>query len=170
MMLKLACAWVTSYSTLLIANWILPHSRGRQVLISGPRVLRSGLASIVFIGLAAFTWAQPSRAHQSQLELRSSDVRLVQAFNWAKKEALSYVFDGDPVGSWYEAALPGRRAFCMRDVSHQAAGAQALGLATYTHNMLRKFAENISGSRDWCSYWEINYLNQPCTYIFASLS
>jgi len=85
----------------------------------------------------------------------------VQAFDWAKKQALSYVFDGDPVGPWYEAALPGRRAFCMRDVSHQAAGAQALGLATYTHNMLRRFAENISGSRDWCSYWEINYLNKP---------
>jgi len=63
------------------------------------------------------------------LELRSSDQELVQAFDWAKKQALSYVFDGDPVGPWYEAALPGRRAFCMRDVSHQAAGAQALGLA-----------------------------------------
>ena len=72
-----------------------------------------------------------------------------------------YVFDGDPVGLWYEAALPGRRAFCMRDVSHQAAGAQALGLAGYTHNMLRRFAENISYSKDWCSYWEINYLNHP---------
>jgi hypothetical protein len=85
----------------------------------------------------------------------------VQAFDWAKKQALSYVFDGDPVGLWYEAALPGRRAFCMRDVSHQAAGAQALDLAGYTQNMLRRFAENISSSKDWCSYWEINYLNQP---------
>ena len=49
----------------------------------------------------------------------------------------------------------------MRDVSHQAAGAQALGLSEYTHNMLRRFAENISPSRDWCSYWEIDYRNVP---------
>jgi hypothetical protein len=69
---------------------------------------------------------------------------LVRAFDWAKKQALIYVFDGDPVGLWYEAALPGRRAFCMRDVSHQAAGARVLGLAGYTHNLLRRFAENIS--------------------------
>ena len=131
------------------------------MLISNSRTLRSALAGIVIIGLAVSTRAESHQAHQSQLELRSSDTRLVQAFEWAKKQALAYVFDGDRVGPWYEAALPGRRAFCMRDVSHQAAGAQALGLAEYTHNMLRRFAENISASKDWCSYWEINYLNKP---------
>jgi len=31
------------------------------------------------------------------------------------------------VGYWYEAALPGREAFCMRDVSHQSIGAETLG-------------------------------------------
>jgi len=36
-----------------------------------------------------------------------------------------------------------------------------LGLAGHTHNMLRKFAENISESKDWCSYWEINRENKP---------
>jgi hypothetical protein len=118
------------------------------VLISGSRTLHSALASIVIIGLAVSTRAESRQAHQSQLELRSSDTRLVQAFDWAKRQALIYVFDSDPVGLWYEAALPGRRAFCMRDVSHQAAGAQALGLAGYTHNMLRRFAENISDSKD----------------------
>jgi hypothetical protein len=81
---------------------------------------------------------------------------------------MAYVFDGDPVGPWYEAALPGRRAFCMRDVSHQVAGAQALGLSKYNHNMLRRFAEKISESKDWCSYWEINYLNQPAPSDFKS--
>jgi hypothetical protein len=97
----------------------------------------------------------------SELDLESSDAHLVAAFHWAKKQALSYVFDNDPVGPWYEAALPGRHAFCMRDTSHQADGAQALGLARYNHNMLRRFAENISASRDWCSYWEIDRLNRP---------
>lgn len=105
---------------------------------------------------------------QSRLELRSSDRRLVIAFNWAKQQALAYVHDGDPVGPWYEAALPGRQAFCMRDVSHQAAGAQALGLARHTHNMLHRFAENISSSRDWCSYWEINRLNRPAPIDYVS--
>jgi hypothetical protein len=97
----------------------------------------------------------------SELDLESSNAHLVASFQWAKKQALSYVFDNDPVGPWYEAALPGRHAFCMRDTAHQADGAQALGLARYNHNMLRRFAENISASRDWCSYWEIDRLNRP---------
>ncbi|HEV2709574.1 MAG TPA: hypothetical protein VGU67_05145 [Edaphobacter sp.] len=98
---------------------------------------------------------------QSKLDFDCSDARMVSSFRWARQMAMSYVFDGDPVGPWYEAALPGRHAFCMRDTSHQADGAQALGLARYNHNMLRRFAENISASRDWCSYWEIDRLNRP---------
>ncbi len=103
---------------------------------------------------------QPPEA-APQLQFSSSDQQLVQAFNWAKKQALAYAFAGDPVGLWYEAALPGREAFCMRDVSHQSMGAQALGLADYTFNMLRHFAAEISASRDWCSYWEIDRENKP---------
>lgn len=81
---------------------------------------------------------------------------------------MAYVFDHDPVGPWYEAALPGRQAFCMRDVSHQAAGAQALGLSKYTHSMLHRFAENISESKDWCSYWEIDRQNHPSTVDYKN--
>jgi len=97
----------------------------------------------------------------SELTLDCSEPRLVDAFNWAKKQALAFAFDGDPVGPWYEAALPGREAFCMRDVAHQAMGAHALGLTRHTRNMLHRFAENISESRDWCSYWEIDRYNRP---------
>lgn len=93
---------------------------------------------------------------------------LVQGFDWAKSQALAYVFEDDPVGRWYEAALPGREAFCMRDVSHQAIGALALGLAKHTKNMMRRFAENIAESRDWCSYWEINRFNQPAPVDYRS--
>jgi hypothetical protein len=138
------------------------------MLIFGSRPLLSTLATIVLIGLALPSSSESPQTRQSELELRSSDTQLVQAFEWAKKQALAYVFDGDPVGPWYEAALPGRRAFCMRDVSHQAAGAQALGLAEYTRNMLRRFAENISASKDWCSYWEINYLNKAAPVDFIN--
>ena len=99
--------------------------------------------------------------HNSSLNLQSSDIRLTTSFNWAKKQAVGYVRDQDPVGPWYEAALPGREAFCMRDVSHQAYGAEALGLSEHNFNMLHKFAKNISKSRDWCTFWEIDRLDRP---------
>ena len=103
-----------------------------------------------------------SIAKEDGLNLLSSDETLVQAFNWAKNQAMAYVHDGeDPVGKWYEAALPNRQAFCMRDVSHQVTGANVLGLYEHNANMLCKFAANISESKDWCSYWEINKDNVP---------
>lgn len=92
----------------------------------------------------------------------STDKTLEKTFQWAKKTALRYSHDGnDPVGYWYEAALPNRQAFCMRDVSHQTVGAQILGLSKHNANMLIRFAENISDSKDWCTYWEINRYNRP---------
>jgi hypothetical protein len=117
--------------------------------------------SIIAVPLIAAAASSVRGPATSDLGLDSSDTRLVDAFNWAKKQALAFAFDGDPVGPWYEAALPGREAFCMRDVAHQAMGAHALGLARYTSNMLHRFAENISESRDWCSYWEIDRYNRP---------
>lgn len=96
------------------------------------------------------------------LKFHSSDKQLEKTFHWARSMALSYVHDGsDPVGLWYEAALPGREAFCMRDVCHQSVGAQILGLAPHNKNMLARFVENISEGRDWCSYWEIDRHNRP---------
>jgi hypothetical protein len=102
------------------------------------------------------------------LELDTSDPKLAVAFAWARRQALAYASRGDPVGDWYEAALPGREAFCMRDVSHQSMGAQALGLSAYTLNMLREFAANISDSKDWCSYWEINRYGRPAAVDYQS--
>ena len=105
---------------------------------------------------------KPAGARSSDLELVTSDRALSTAFEWAKNQALAYVSpSGDPVGAWYEAALPHREAFCMRDVSHQAMGAHALGLDRETRNMLQKFGGNISDSKDWCTYWEINRYNRP---------
>ncbi len=104
----------------------------------------------------------------SSLELISSDAALVEGFQRAKRQAMAYVFDGDPVGPWYEAAEPGREAFCMRDVAHQSLGAQALGLARYNLNLLRRFAENVSDSKDWCSYWEIDRFNRPAPVDYWS--
>src|SRR5436305_1269208 len=91
----------------------------------------------------------------------SSDKALVDGWNWATDQAMEYVRHGDPVGDWFESSLPGRNAFCMRDIAHQSAGAQVLGLRGEVKNMLRRFAENISASRDWCTFWEITGHNQP---------
>lgn len=85
-----------------------------------------------------------------------------QAFNWAKEMALHYKGDNaDPVSYWYEAALPSRFAFCMRDVSHQSIGAEILGLSKENLNMFSLFAKNISAAKNWCSYWEINKWGKP---------
>jgi hypothetical protein len=108
---------------------------------------------------------KPAGRPESRLELRTPDPKLAGAFAWAKNQALDYVFPaavhGDPAGDWYEAALPGRFAFCMRDVSHQAAGAHVLGLAAFNFNMLRKFAAGIAPSRRYATFWEIDKWNRP---------
>ena len=109
---------------------------------------------------------EPSK--ESQFELESSDPKLSAAFAWARQQALAYAFNGDPVGDWYEAALPGREAFCMRDVSHQSMGAHALGLAPHSFNMLKAFASSISDSKEWCSYWEINRFGRPAPIDYQS--
>lgn len=96
------------------------------------------------------------------ITFNSSNQKLNEAFVWAKNKALSFAHDGqDPVGPWYEAALPNREAFCMRDVSHQAIGAELLGLGEHNFNMFLKFGQNISADMDYCSYWEINRYNLP---------
>jgi hypothetical protein len=115
---------------------------------------------------------KPAKRPESPLTLETPDAKLAAAFAWAKGQALDYVFPaaihGDPVGDWYEAALPSRFAFCMRDVSHQAVGAHALGLAAFNRNMLGKFARGISALRDYCSYWEIDKWNRPAPVDYKS--
>jgi len=101
------------------------------------------------------------------ITLSSDNEPLMQGFIWAKEQALSYVFDGDPVGKWFEAALPGREAFCMRDASHQANGALVLGLDDHLKNMMHKFSLHISESKDWCSYWEINRYDMPAPVDYS---
>ena len=108
-------------------------------------------------------------APTSSLQFESSDTKLVQAFQWAKSRALAYAHDGhDPVGPWYEAALPGRDSFCMRDVSHQTTGAAALGLYSENRNMLGRFAAAVSPDRDWAGFWEIDKAGHPSAADYVS--
>ncbi len=107
-------------------------------------------------------WLAALTVQAQTVVFRSNNIVLEQAFAWARYRALSYAHYGaDPVGNWYEASLPNREAFCMRDVSHQAIGAEILGLSKHNENMFRKFAANISPEKDYCSFWEINRYNKP---------
>ncbi len=106
--------------------------------------------------------AASALGQDARISFSSDDPTLVQGFEWAKTQAMAYVHRGnDPVGFWYEAALPGRSAFCMRDVSHQLVGAQMLGLADISKNLLTKFVSAIAETRDWCGYWEIDKWSRP---------
>lgn len=103
------------------------------------------------------------------ITFQSSIDLLNKGFAWAKEQALFYVHDDENgAGKWYEAALPGRDSFCMRDVSHQAEGAGALGLCEHTKNMLYLFAKSISREKDYCGYWEINQDGVPCPEDYIS--
>ena len=98
----------------------------------------------------------------SPVRFTTTDTTLQRTFDWARDMALSYVHDGsDPVGLWYEAALPGRDAFCMRDVSHQVVGAALLGLDEHNRNMLSRIASNISESKDWEWEWLSGHEEYP---------
>lgn len=106
---------------------------------------------------------------EKEFSFTTSDSVLQQTFDWARTTALGYVGSPtDPVGPWYEASLPQREAFCMRDVSHQCGGAEVLGLSEENFNMLAKFAQNISESKDWCTYWEINRYDKPAPIDYRS--
>lgn len=115
------------------------------------------LLCCISLGLFACSFSQPGAVF-----FTSTDTALQTAFNRAKIMALSYRGKpGDPVGEWYESALPPRSAFCMRDVAHQSIAGEILGLGSANKNMMGLFAANISNSKDWCSYWEINRSGQP---------
>ena len=53
------------------------------------------------------------------------------------------------------------RPFVCAMFSHQSVGAHYLGLQEHTKNMMMRFASNITASKDWCSYWEINRYDLP---------
>jgi len=116
----------------------------------------------IFSALIAVAFTTSGQCQDGKISFSSDDPALVRGFDWAKQQAMAYVNRGkDLVGHWYEAALPGRSAFCMRDVSHQLVGAQMLGLADINKNLLTKFVAAIAENRDWCGYWEIDKWNRP---------
>lgn len=115
---------------------------------------------LLLVNLLSVGYAQTDSS--SSFHFDSSDKELASSVNWAKNRALLYSYNGtDPVGYWYMAAFPNREAFCMRDVSHQSIGAEILGLGPHNLNMVVKFCQNISESKNFATYWEINRYNNP---------
>jgi hypothetical protein len=111
----------------------------------------------------------PRPAQSPGVTFQSTDTALQNAFAWAKQMALHYQSTSDdPVGPWYESALPPRYAFCMRDVSHQCIGAEILGMHKENRNMFSKFTSHMSTSKDWCSYWEIDKFDRPSPSDYRS--
>lgn len=72
------------------------------------------------------------------------------------------------LGPWYEAGFAESQAFCMRDVSHQCIGEELNGHGRQNANMMGKFVENISESKDYCTYWEIDKNNLPAPADYVS--
>ncbi|NLR61659.1 hypothetical protein HGH93_26390 [Chitinophaga polysaccharea] len=99
---------------------------------------------------------------QTPAVFTSSDSAMQRAYEWAGSMVRHYQGNPtDPVGPWYEAALPSRMAFCMRDIAHQTIGATIYGLDKENKNMIGAFARHISAKKDWCTYWEINRYGKP---------
>src|SRR5579862_588677 len=98
----------------------------------GLLVIKSRAARLFL--LCSFTVVNAT-AQKSDVTFTSSDKKMEQAFYWAKNQAIHYRGNpADPVGPWYESALPPRDAFCMRDVSHQCIGAEILSLKQENKN------------------------------------
>jgi len=95
------------------------------------------------------------------MKFTTTNKEMLRAFNWAHERATECVKEGNPVGPIYDAALPDRNGFCMRDMSHQSVGGHYLGLDAHNKNMIHKFAENVSESKDYCTFWEIIFDGTP---------
>ena len=165
-----------------------PENGTAEAVAAPPALPSSGWSRRQWLGIgalgtlaAATMWRSgPSRPAETntspaapavpgQVRFDSTDQRLNAAFESARKRAMSCVYTGDPVGDWY-ATLPAGESdvFCMRDVSHQSAGAAVLGLTRHTANMLRAFAQSIARSRDWCGYWVITKDGFPAPSTYNS--
>jgi hypothetical protein len=118
-------------------------------------VKKKHLTTLLFIITIYF---QTAFSQTSDLIISSSNKTLNDGFTWAKKTALSYVKTGkDNNITCYEAALPGRNAFCIRDIEHMALGAHFLGLDKENLNMMKAFAATATPEFEYVPAWHIDF-------------
>ena len=94
----------------------------------------------------------------TEITLNSSSSEFTFLFNWAKDLALTYLMTDTPNAiPCYEAALPGRGSFCLRDWEHMALGAHFLGLDLENITMMKAFAKTATPEFDYVPAWHIDY-------------
>jgi len=85
--------------------------------------------TLAYLFATSFMFATMAHSATSDLTLTSSSQYLVDAFNWNKSKALSWVETGKSNNiPCYRAAYAHRECFCIRDACHQCEGAALLGL------------------------------------------
>ena len=107
----------------------------------------------------------PKGNAQSPLTFNSSNQALVTGFNFAKQHALIYVQTGlrtsdhpnVPNIPCYWAGALSRRAFYLRDASHQFIGAHFLGLDVENLSMAKAFAASQTAARGYWPLWSIGF-------------
>ncbi|MGW4649280.1 hypothetical protein [Kitasatospora sp. NPDC004289] len=105
----------------------------------------------------------------------SSDPRVVEMFDWAKRKANSWVLlagSTGPVnvdennrfgtgtavyGPSYWAGYANRSGYYSRDMAHQVVGAQVLGLTAENRTMLRSFAASATEAHKYYPVWAHNF-------------
>ncbi|MCF3131873.1 hypothetical protein [Streptomyces olivochromogenes] len=111
----------------------------------------------------------------------SSDPRLVEMFDWAKRKANSWVqlpgtegplnvdernTSGTGTGTYgpsYWAGYAHRSGYYSRDMVHQLAGAAVLGLDAENQSMLKAFAASSTAEHKYFPVWAMNFDNK--TYL-----
>ncbi|MFJ5829716.1 hypothetical protein [Streptomyces sp. NPDC093089] len=111
----------------------------------------------------------------------SSDPKVVEMFDWAKRKANSWVQlpgtvgplnvdERYPSGSGsatygpsYWAGYAHRSAYYSRDMVHQLGGAAVLGLHAENKSMLRAFAASSTAKHKYFPVWAVNFDNK--TYL-----
>lgn len=130
------------------------------------------------------TWTVAATTEPRSITIDSSYAPLVEAFNWSKAKARSYVQTGkrgpinvnggtpgpetvDYVPSYW-AGYAHRTAFYSRDFVHQANGAHLVGLDAENKSMIKLFAGTANESRKWYPLWALNFDGSTYTTDYKS--
>lgn len=136
-------------------------------LTAGTSSIASGTANdftqpvkyVLSDGATQVEWTVSCVKMSPDITINSSNTKLVNAFNWAKVMARSWVQTGKQTNyiPSYWAGYPHRPAFYSRDFAHQALGAHLLGLDQENFSMLQAFAKSSNLARKWYPLWALQF-------------
>ncbi|MFD8415949.1 hypothetical protein ACFV2Q_30040 [Streptomyces sp. NPDC059650] len=130
-----------------------------------------------------------SPASPADPRVSSSDPKVAEMFDWAKRKANSWVHlagtagpldvdenntSGSGTGTYgpsYWAGYANRSGYYSRDAAHQLAGAGVLGLHTENRAVLRAFAASATAEHMFYPVWALNFDNRsPLSIDYRSPS